>query len=218
MHLIIGRRAVLATGLALSALPSSPSTDVLTLTQALNLVLASCDPAYLSAVRSTGRFLYRGESSLRSTEPARVFSPPPDLLDLETYGDAEAVRYFRALEQRLATAKVAPSSGHIAVADAAAAGAWGSAASIWPLGTLHYVWPRDRDAFWPRDAEAGVAIRDEALCIDTDLSGALRLGREVLFASSTSASAYVAIDASADGEVRRRLRLGRERPSREARS
>ena len=201
--MLLDRRAALAAGLAL-ALPS-PQSDVLTLSQSIHLVQTSCDPTFIAAVASTGAFLYRGEDLEGSI--ARRCTPKPDLLDAGTYDDAAALRYFEALEQRLMTSKAAPSTGHIGVASMDAASEWGRAASIWPLGQLHYAWPRDRAAFWPRGAEA-LSVREERLGIDVGLADALHLGRELLFASEASASAYVAIDARADDEVRRRLRLG----------
>ena len=97
-----------------------------------------------------------------------------------------------------------PSSGHIAVARREAAALWGDAVSVWPLGrALHYVWPRARDDFWPATAdEAAQGVR--ACRVDEGLAEALKLGREVLFASEGSAD-FIAISASADMEVRRRL-------------
>ena len=78
---------------------------------------------------------------------------------------------------------------------------WGSVVSIWPLGRrLHYAWPRDRDEFWQ---EGATGSADE-LVIDTGLPRALRLGREILF-STDDGTPYVAIDASFDAELRRRL-------------
>ena len=75
--------------------------------------------------------------------------------------------------------------------------------SVWPLGPLHYVWPRGRGQFWSDDAR--VSARD-AYAVDDALADALRLRREVLFAT-TRGSAFVAVPAGRDDELRRRLRL-----------
>ena len=197
------RRALVA-GLALGSLPQRPVTTPLTLPRAVDLIRTSCDPAFLAAVQSTGSFLYRGESLGR--EIGLLCAPQPDLLDAGTYGDEGALKYFYALERDLsaAAAVARPSTGHIGVASKIAAGEWGDVASVWPLGRpLHYAWPRDRDAFWSARARTGLGGA-EALCIDARLDEALRLGRELLFASERGAE-FVAISATADREVRRLL-------------
>ena len=134
-----------------------------------------------------------------------MLEPAPDLLLAGTYGSTAALRFFEQLERSLAkTGSVArPSTGHIGVADRALAARWGTPVSIWPLGPLHYVWPRGRDVFWPDQAdEAGYAIDDA-------LVDALRLRREVLFASADGRSAFVAVPATRDADLRRRLSLSR---------
>ena len=63
-----------------------------------------------------------------------------------------------------------------------------------------------RSTFPPKSTSISrsVPYSSSALAIDVGLPDALRLGREVLFASEAGA-AYVAIDAAADAEVRARL-------------
>ena len=186
--------------------PREANIRPLTLRDATELIRMRCDPMFLAAVRASGgRFLYRGEDLAAAS--AAVLSPPPDLLQLDTYGEREALVYFESLERGLrAASRVAarPSSGHIAVARASAAAQWGPAVSVWPLGApLHYVWPSARDDFWPAsDAQvrAGVSV----CSVDAGLAEALRLGREVLFASEQGAD-FVAVAATADDEVRRLL-------------
>lgn len=208
---MIGRRAIFSTGL-LATLSVPPSTELpfaaaVPLAAAVALVGRSCDPLFLSAVRTTGRFLYRGEE-LGGERTGRVLAPAPDLLELDTYGSADALAYFTTLERELAASNAVarPSNGHIAVADIEAASAWGGAASVWPIGTmpLHYVWPTDRQALWPASAARRGALLD-SVRVDSGLEDALRLGRELLFCDEAGAAAYVALPARADGEVRRRL-------------
>ena len=198
-----GRRAITLAALTLSLPP--PSND-LSVAQAVAIIRAQCDPTFLRAVRTTGALLYRGESLGQSA--AQLLSPAPDLLDVATYGSADALRYFETLESALGQAVARPSTGHIGVANAEAASQWGAAASIWPLGKpLHYVWPRDRSEFWPAPS---TATQDGGLATDIGLEDALRHGREILFCAESGA-AYVALDARLDDEVRRRLDLSPRR-------
>ena len=234
----LSRGAVLSLGpLLLFPLPA-PATDAataalsptggattqrLSLTEAVSLISAQCDPTFLTAVRTSGRLLYRGESLLGepSLPAAARLCPPPDLLDLRTYGnDADALSYFQTLEGTLArrASSARPSTGHIGVARRDAAAAWGAAVSVWPLGRLHYVWPVARSDFWPlgeqlqheQPGRTRTKATDEYK-VDAGLAEALALGREVLFATeahgSVEASAFAAVPAALDDELRRRLRL-----------
>jgi len=118
----------------------------LSLAEAENLILRRCDPAFLGAVRATGRLLYRGEGLTTSA----LCAPPPDLLLPNTYNDSNALAYFRRLEATLPPAVGArPSKGHLASSSLEAAVAWGAPASIWPLGPLSYAWLSSRRDFWP---------------------------------------------------------------------
>ena len=213
-----------ATDAASAALsPTSAATiQMLSLTEAVSLISAQCDPTFLTAVRTSGRLLYRGEALLGepSLSAAARLCPPPDLLDAATYGnDADALSYFQTLEGTLArrASSARPSTGHIGVARRDAAAAWGAAVSVWPLGRLHYVWPLTRSDFWPlgeqpQEEQPGTTrtrATDEYK-VDAGLAEALALGREVLFATEGHGSvdsAFAAVPAALDGELRRRLRL-----------
>ena len=221
----LSRRAALMTvsivarapSLSLAAEPLSvaQAAEPLSVVQAITRIRAECDPAFISAVQETGRSLYRGEAALGAA--ASLLNPTPDLLQLDTYGSTAARRYFQELEAVLAEKSAArPSTGHIAVSNLEAAAQWGAAASIWPLGQpVHYVWPKRRSNFWPLQYDDGRRDSIEAYHVDVNLADALRLGREVLFAAggdargTAVASAYIAISASADDEVRERLTFGR---------
>lgn len=230
------RYALFGAASAGAAPPSLSAAQPLSLEQAVEQVLASCDPAFLSAVRQSGRFLYRGESSILpprgadagndGTTAAALLCPPPDLLIAGTYGedDSEALAYFKSLERTtLAGSPVKPSNGHIGVARREAAASWGEASSVWPIGrSLHYAWPAARPDFWPL-AEPDTASKGvKAYRVDTGLVQALQLGREVLFSTDAGTkrhptsgagscvlgSAYIAIHADLDSEVWQALERG----------
>lgn len=187
-----------------TARPSA--AEPLSFANAVSIIQQECDPSFLAAVRASGRFLYRGED-LPTETPAALLSPPPDLLQLSTYGSRDALAYFERLEgelRQLSQEAARPSVAHIAVPRSEAAAQWGEAVSVWPVGRpLHYVWPRSRDDFWP--ASADEARGGLSRCrVDEGLAEALQLGHEVLFASE-SGSSFVAIPDSVDDEVRREL-------------
>lgn len=150
----IGRAALLrllqlAPCLPLATVAAPDVCTAVSLSEATMLIRKGCDPAFLAAVRYTGRFLYRGEGL---TTAARC-TPRPDLLLPGTYADPDALDFFRRLEDSLPpTVGARPSAGHLGTASLEAAGVWGSAASIWPLGRLTYAWPADRSEFWPRSS------------------------------------------------------------------
>jgi hypothetical protein len=230
--------------------PALPAAQPLTVEQALDQILTSCDPAFLSAVLQSGRFLYRGESSILTRRDAdagasaggaaggaaggpaggaaALLCPPPDLLVAGTYGeDHDADAYFQTLERvALGRSPVKPSNGHIGVARREAAASWGQPSSVWPIGgALHYAWPAARQNFWPLAGPAMAVEGAGAYRVDVGLVQALKLGREVLFAtdgcvarqhnlpkaegsrapSSCVGSAYIAINAELDTDVWRAL-------------
>jgi hypothetical protein len=232
------RYALFGAASAGAAPPSLSAAQPLSLEQAVGQVLASCDPAFLSAVRQSGRFLYRGESSILSprgadagndgTTAAALLCPPPDLLIAGTYGedDSAALAYFKSLERTaLARSPVKPSNGHIGVARREAAASWGEASSVWPIGrSLHYAWPAARPDFWPLAEPKAASTGVKAYRVDTGLVQALQLGREVLFSTDAGTasrhptsdagscvcvgSAYIAIHADLDSEVWQALKRG----------
>jgi len=206
-----------AVGLALASSPLTPQFSTafeakslefeaksLTAPQAAIFIREQCDPKFLSAVRSAGQLLYRGEKVPASME-AELLSPPPDLLVFETYNSKQALAYFEALERGLLAdaADARPSTAHIGVANREAAERWGDPVSIWPLKVsnglpverFHYCWPAERTDFWP--AADGV-YRERDYKIDKGLAEALEEGKEVMFTGG-----YVAVSERAESEVRR---------------
>jgi hypothetical protein len=92
----------------------------------------------LSAVKQTGRCLYRGEKSVENR--AVLLTPEPALLNPDTYSSS-AVDYFKSIDTLLIESgvkDVRPSIGHIGTSNAMKAGEWGPVCSIWPLNGLHY--------------------------------------------------------------------------------
>ena len=129
----------------------------------------------------------------------------PDLLDASTYGSEAAAAYFKGVDGALAArgAAARPSVGHLCVADAKAAGAWGAAASVWPLGPAHYAWLPGSPTFWPAGGPPERAAADARL--DEGLGDAIREGREVLF--SCESNRFVAVPLALEGELRAGLDL-----------
>lgn len=173
------RRAVLgATTSILASTHLSSKNDVGKSSDLEETICKFTPKSFREAVSKSSCFLYRGESV---TTGGSILSPEPDLLLPETYNDSDALKYFQCLEKRLDTKKVVarPSTGHIAVSDRSEASKWGTAVSVWPLGTtFSYVWPQNRKTFVP------ASCSNDKLVIDERLSDALVSGREVLFASS----------------------------------
>jgi len=138
----------------------------------------------------------------------RRVHPAPDLLDEATYGAAGAA-FFGRLDRALtaAGARVTPSVGHILTGDAAAAAAWGTPVTVWPVGPVGYVWwagPGGVDVYAAGDEAfgerpgGGVAPSEAAVTaafaadvaaakgppvVGERLADALAAGREVLFAA-----------------------------------
>jgi hypothetical protein len=93
----------------------------------------------LSAVKNSGRCLYRGESSC-GISPV-LLSPDFDLLDASTYASSIASDYFSTLDTAMleqGVNSVHPSIGHIGTSNAMKAGEWGPVCSVWPVDALHY--------------------------------------------------------------------------------
>jgi hypothetical protein len=186
---------------ALAALYRTPRS-VLTLPESVSMIRAGCDPAFLAAIRHSGRMLYRGEDL---GEPC-ILRVAPDLLVKGTYPSDAALTYFSSLEKCLSArgALAKPSTGHIGVADRALAATWGEPASVWPLGRLSYCWPVDQRDFWPISNAHSLEELTTHLCdreayrVDTGLTTALASGHEVLF-STCRGSSFVAIPAGACG-------------------
>jgi hypothetical protein len=95
----------------------------------------------LSAVKKSGRCLYRGESSC-GRSPV-LLSPDFDLLDASTYSSSVASDYFSTLNTAMleqGVKSVHPSIGHIGTSNAMKAGEWGPVCSVWPVDALHYAY------------------------------------------------------------------------------
>jgi hypothetical protein len=151
-------------------------TESINFEEATRLIENRCPPAFLSAVKQSGRFFYRGESITESC----ILQPPPDLLDPSTYGSEEALAFFQCLENRFQNSPIRPSIGHIGTAKRDDATAWGDPCSIWPLESdLHYMWPRASRLFYP-----GSSCKDEFV-VDLDLASAFTLDKEIMFLSSS---------------------------------
>jgi hypothetical protein len=71
--------------------------------EAVALIKEQGSSSYLTAVRQSGRLLYRGQTLNNSAAPALIKNEPYDLLDVTTYPTNGAIvaDYFRSLDQRL---------------------------------------------------------------------------------------------------------------------
>lgn len=122
----------------------------------------------LKASKRTGRLLYRGRDSAKSSikdQSSLVISESSDLLLPATYSSVIAAQYFIALDEYISkhpragleyfqdndqsTRTVAkPSNGHIATSIIEEAGKWGSVYSCWPIDDMHYTWLKSNKLFW----------------------------------------------------------------------
>ena len=106
--------------------------------EAVDVISASCNRRFLyNCVASDYNFLYHGLDPEEAVFPSVQTSKPCDLLNPDTYASEEAASYFAALDRRMAKelkSPVLPSNGHLATTCPKAAGKWGVAASIWPMG------------------------------------------------------------------------------------
>ena len=180
-------RSSLLHGIAAASWHRMPQAELLDLSTAAELISTQCPPGFLRAVARSRRFLYRGEG----LQQPRVLSPPPDLLQLETYGSQAALEYFMCLETTLAAegALARPSTGHIGTSRRADAEVWGAAASVWPINVqphLAYAWPVQGRVFWPATPSllAGARCGATALRLDAGLERALTQGHEVRLAQT----------------------------------
>jgi hypothetical protein len=154
-----------------SAVAETPTREgkqlarTLTVQEAADLIRGSCTKT-LSAVRNTGRLLYRGEAeNSLSTSTPTILSPAFDLLSNRTYNSPLAADFFRSLDGYMHMQKtdtdtgadagsglgaglgtgqrfpVTPRNGHLATSDVVAASEWGVPVSVWPLdaGTVYAV-------------------------------------------------------------------------------
>ena len=187
---------VAAAGTAASA-----STDgvvqQITLPEAVKAIITDANPDWVRAVVQAG-FIYRGVAEASPT----LRNDPYDLYSPATYNSARAATYFRSLDAALDKTK-APGprarKAHLAVANAEAAARWGTAASIWPLGSISYAW--GPTTFWPADTNAQNVAK--SLRVDEGLADCIRSGSEVLYACE----AAVAVPRALEASLRAGLRL-----------
>ena len=121
----------------------------------------------LQATKRTGRLLYRGRDSDKSSvkdQSSLVISESSDLLEPDTYGSILAAQYFNTLDQYISTHPRAgleyfqdneqqstaarPSNGHIATSSIDEAGKWGAVYSCWPIDEMHYTYLKSYKLFW----------------------------------------------------------------------
>ena len=177
MHVMPRADALWTVTSSIVSLTAIVTTNEIQIQDARAMIENECPVEFREAVCRTGRLLYRGEDQIR--QPT-ILAPPPDLLELQTYGDTKAVEYFRCLENRL-TSEAKPSMGHIATARWMDAAVWASSVvSIWPLNRdgFSYVWPRSTDLFFPPGECLDDYVENEGL------EEVLRQGKEILWATN----------------------------------
>lgn len=178
--------------------------------EAVDMISASCNRRFLyNCVASDYNFLYHGLDPEEAVFPSVQTSKPCDLLNPDTYASEEAASYFAALDRRMAKelkSPVLPSNGHLATTCPKAAGKWGVAASIWPIGeeNINFAWFVDGGLFWPRPEGASQDIVvDGKDCGKMSLDDALVGDNwEVLF----RADKFVAVPVKFEDELRRELK------------
>lgn len=174
---LLERRHVIVLATASFGYQTPPTSSCVPLAKAVELIQQQCPPTFRTAVQQSGHFLYRGESV---TEPC-ILNPPSDLLDPSTYGSndsAAALSFFQCLQDRYATARLRPSTGHLGTARRVEAATWGPPCTVWPLGQpFHYQWPAQGRLFYPD------STCESAFVTDIGLVEALRNDKEILFRS-----------------------------------
>uniref|UniRef100_A0A0G4HTI5 Uncharacterized protein n=1 Tax=Chromera velia CCMP2878 TaxID=1169474 RepID=A0A0G4HTI5_9ALVE len=172
---------------------------------AIALITRDCASVWIDGIkRGGGLFVHRGEGlgGKAAFFPCHV----DDLLGgnggevQSVYGKGGA-EYFQWLEKSLKEREspVVPSTAHLATSDVREATKWGAAASIWPLGEVHFGWlPSGPPTFYSGENDRRIPK------VDKGLGQAIEEGREVLFCSSDG---YVAVDGRFEAEVRAGLDL-----------
>ena len=178
----------------LVAAAASASTDSavreISLGEAVKTIITDGNPDWVRAVVQAG-FIYRGVGEAGPT----LRRDPYDLYSPATYNSARAATYFRSLDAALDKNKMPgprARTAHLAVANAEAAAQWGTAASIWPLGSISYAW--GPTAFWPTKVRAITVA--ESLRVDEGLADCIRDGREVLYACESAIAVPRSLEAS----------------------
>ena len=198
--LTIASRAIAAS--------SDEVRDIGSVEEAADFIRRNCGNI-LAASRSCGRLLYRGDTSYSNKLALR--DPTPDLLEDGTYfGQAGAVDYFRALDEKLfARGYSTVRRGHIATGSPNEAGKWGPIHVIFPLDgdfiTLKSdltFWKNNYNQlqnkgtrgplFW-RNEDALTSYLSDELRINSGLEAALSREAEVLFAPQNNDCSFVGI-------------------------
>jgi hypothetical protein len=187
------RRAFLvaaAGGVASAHASTDGAVQEISIAEAVKAIITDGNPAWIRATVES-EFIYRGVAESSPTLRRDAY----DLYAPATYNSARAAIYFRALDAELDKNK-APGprarKAHLAVANAAAAAQWGTAASIWPLGATTYAW--GPEAFWPTKDRADTAAK--SLRVDEGLADCIRGGGEVLYACEAAVAVPRTLEAS----------------------
>lgn len=198
--------------------PKEEYTRKLSIDEAISIIHQHTPPEFIKAVSQSQRLLYRGEEDFGPT--CLIMAPTPDLLFFDTYSNDQALAYFTQLEQCLTEIEkktqsskeakfiVRPSNGHIGTPSSFEAAKWGTAVSIWPLGShFSYSYPRDRSLFFNETSPVDDStIRACQLDIEYNrrLDKGLTMGKEVMFSSLSSSfpdSSFLAIPSMYDGKL-----------------
>mmetsp|Transcript_19427 Transcript_19427/g.29408 ORF Transcript_19427/g.29408 Transcript_19427/m.29408 type:complete len:269 (-) Transcript_19427:39-845(-) len=198
------------------------NTRKLSVDEAIFTIHQHTPPDFIKAVSQSQKLLYRGEEDFGST--CLIMAPEPDLLFFDTYSNDQALEYFTQLERCLRAAErekenqsssgkekefiVRPSNGHIGTPSSSEAARWGTAVSIWPLGSqFSYSYPKDRTLFFDETNPIdGLTIRSCQLDVEYNrrLNTALTMGKEVMFSSLSAAfpdSSFLAIPSKYDDKL-----------------
>ncbi len=179
-----------------NTITSKSIKSYLSFNQAMSIIQQHTPTEFIDAVMRTERFLYRGEEEVGMN--CALMTPEPDLLLLDTYGNNDALGYFEQLEKctSISTSKdkmfqVRPSNGHIGTSVYSDAAVWGAPVSVWPVGSaFSYAYPRYRTLFFDEITNPVKASTIGSNCrvdvdYDHDLTNALKMGKEIMFATLT---------------------------------
>ncbi len=180
---------------------------------AMSIIQQHSPTEFIDAVLHTERFLYRGEEDVGSSlnnnhhHDCALMTPEPDLLLFDTYANNDALGYFEQLEKCSSTSistsiststeksfQVRPSNGHIGTSVISDAAVWGAPVSVWPVGSaFSYAYPRYRTLFFDEittnPVKASTSTIGNSCRVDVeydhDLTNALKMGKEIMFATLT---------------------------------
>ena len=219
--LIKGISLCVSCGLGAISKTTAASTEVVeidSVEEAADYIQRNCGNV-LAASRSCGRLFYRGDISSYSNRLV-LKDPPPDLLEEGTYfGQAGAVDYFRALDDKLyAKGCSAVRRGHIATGSPNEAGKWGPIEVVFPRDGDYITLTHDltfwKDSyselqsrtqsrgalFWRNDAALAAYLSQEVQ-INSSLEAALSRGSEVIFAPGQGSGSYVSVPIALSAKI-----------------